>query len=130
VTTSWCGPIGCGSGWSVQVGAAHDLSLTQLRLLAILTDHEPRMADLAAHLGLDRSSVTGLVDRATARGLVERFADPDDGRASRVRLTDAGRTLARRGRAEVAPWFEDRFAPLSVGERRRLRDLLQRVLAQ
>ena len=33
-----------------QVAAAHDMSLTQLRVLAILRDRQPRMAELAAHL--------------------------------------------------------------------------------
>ena len=52
------------------VAAEHDLSLTQLALLAILRDREPTMAELAGYLGLDRSSVSGLVDRAEKRGLV------------------------------------------------------------
>ena len=51
-----------------RVAAEHDLSLTQLRVLAILRDREPTMAELATHLGLERSSVSGLIDRAvTAR---------------------------------------------------------------
>ncbi len=52
-----------------QVAAAHDLSLTQLRVLAILRDREPKMTELADYLGLDRSSVSGLIDRAEAGGL-------------------------------------------------------------
>ncbi len=38
-----------------KVGARHDVSLTQMRLLGILRDREPRMLDLADHLGLDKS---------------------------------------------------------------------------
>ncbi len=53
--------------------AAHGMSLVQLRLLGLLRDRTPAMAELAAHLELDKSSVTGLVDRAERRGLVERF---------------------------------------------------------
>lgn len=84
-----------------EVGAAHDLSLTQVRLLAILDDRELRMSDLARHLGLDRSSVTGLIDRAVERGYVVRRRDPGDARAALVTLTAAGRSLAVRGRAEI-----------------------------
>ena len=47
-----------------ELAAEHDLSLTQLRLLAILRDREPTMLDLARHLKLTKSSVTGLIDRA------------------------------------------------------------------
>ena len=53
-----------------RVAAEHDLSLTQVRVLAILRDREPTMAELADYLGLERSSVSGLIDRAVRRGLV------------------------------------------------------------
>jgi hypothetical protein len=36
-----------------RVAAEHDLSLTQLRVLAILRDREPTMAELAGYLGLE-----------------------------------------------------------------------------
>jgi DNA-binding MarR family transcriptional regulator len=75
------------------VAARHDLSLTQLRVLGILRDRTLRMSELADYLGLDRSTVTGLVDRAQARGLVERVRDPADGRAARVALTPAAHEL-------------------------------------
>ncbi len=77
-----------------QVAAEHDLSLTQLRVLAILRDRQPRMTELATHLGLERSSVSGLIDRAAGRGLVRREVSSDDGRAVRVSLTPAGQRLA------------------------------------
>ena len=55
-----------------RVAAEHDLSLTQLRVLAILRDRTPTMTELATHLGLERSSVSGLVDRGVRRGIVRR----------------------------------------------------------
>jgi len=70
---------------------AHDLSTSQLRLLGILRDREPEMLELAGHLGVDKSSVSGLVDRAAARGLVERVPSATDRRRIAVRLTEAGR---------------------------------------
>jgi DNA-binding MarR family transcriptional regulator len=84
-----------------KVAAAHDLSLTQLRTLAILRSHSPRMSELADYLGLDRSTVSGLVDRAVARGLVRRVVDDADRRSSRLELTAAGRELAIIGAEEV-----------------------------
>ncbi len=53
-----------------EVAAEHDLSLTQLRVLGILRDREPTMAELATFTGLERSTISGLIDRAAARGLV------------------------------------------------------------
>ena len=84
-----------------KVAATHDLSLTQLRTLAILRRHSPRMSELADYLGLDRSTVSGLVDRAVARGLVRRVVDDADRRSSRLELTAAGRELATIGAEEV-----------------------------
>ena len=50
-----------------KVAAEHDLSLTQLRLLGVLRDRQPTMTQLAEFLGLDKSSVSGLVERAVQR---------------------------------------------------------------
>jgi MarR family transcriptional regulator, lower aerobic nicotinate degradation pathway regulator len=75
------------------VGARHDLSLTQVRLLGILRDRTVGMAEVARYLGLDKSSVTGLVRRAEGRGLVVRTPSPDDGRVVLVGVTSAARDL-------------------------------------
>lgn len=111
-------------GIVAKVAAGHDLSLTQFRLLAILRDRSPRLSEVADYLGLDRSSVSGLVDRAVARGLIERTADPDDRRASRLDLTDAGRELARVGEEEVRAGVAPLFSRLGAQERTQLMRLL------
>jgi DNA-binding MarR family transcriptional regulator len=112
-----------------RVAAAHDLSLTQLRLMAILRDREPGMAELADYLGLERSSVSGLIDRAVARGLVRRAASRDDGRAVRVRLTAEGRRMAAVGAQEASALLLPMLGELSPGEQARLGVLLGAVLA-
>lgn len=113
-----------------QVAAAHDLSLTQLRVLAILRDREPRMAELAGHLGLERSSVSGLVDRAARRGLMRRDASADDGRAVVVRLTPSGHDLAATLTDEVAALIAPMTDRLAAADRRRLAGLLRKLLGQ
>jgi MarR family transcriptional regulator, lower aerobic nicotinate degradation pathway regulator len=111
-----------------QAAAAHDLSLTQLRVLGILRDREPKMAELAAFLGLDRSSVSGLIDRAVKRGLVRRAASDDDGRAVRVSLTADGKRLAREVTAEVGGLLEPMTDKLRPADRKRLTVLLGQLL--
>ncbi|WP_328648709.1 MarR family transcriptional regulator [Amycolatopsis sp. NBC_00348] len=111
-----------------RAAAAHDLSLTQLRALAILRDRTPKMAELADYLGLDRSSVTGLIDRAVKRGLVRREASEDDGRAVRVGLTEEAQRLARKLEAEVAGLLAPLTRDLTPAERTRLGTLLGRML--
>lgn len=111
-----------------QVAAEHDLSLTQLRVLAILRDHQPKMAELAAHLGLERSSVSGLIDRAVARGLVRRDASDDDGRAVRVTFTAAGERLAGQLSEKIAAQIAPMTARLTPADQTRLGALLNRLL--
>jgi MarR family transcriptional regulator, lower aerobic nicotinate degradation pathway regulator len=111
-----------------RVAAEHDLSLTQLRVLAILRDREPTMAELADYLGLERSSVSGLIDRAVKRGLVRRDASEDDGRAVRVSLTPDGRRLASVGAQEIGELLEPMTGQLSQAERNRLSLLLGKLM--
>jgi DNA-binding MarR family transcriptional regulator len=86
--------------------AEYDLSVPATRLLGVLRDREPTMQELARLLELDKSSVTGLVDRAERRGLVARAPSPTDRRAVLVSLTPEGRSLmsgaAERFGADVA----------------------------
>jgi DNA-binding MarR family transcriptional regulator len=45
---------------------------------------------------LSQPALSRLVDRLAERGLIERAADPEDGRGVRLALTEAGRELQRR----------------------------------
>ncbi|MGV9616621.1 MarR family winged helix-turn-helix transcriptional regulator [Nocardia xishanensis] len=84
-----------------RIGSEHDLSLTQLRLLGLLRDRRPRMTDLAAFLGLDKSTMSGLVERAERRGLVARGKSPQDRRVVDVFITPMGSELAQRIQEEI-----------------------------
>src|SRR3984885_3215950 len=111
-----------------EVAAEHDLSLTQLRVLGILRDREPTMADLAAYTGLERSTMSGLIERATQRGLVAKIPDPTDGRCVRVRLTPQARPLERQITASVSERVTPLLENLSGSEQKRLTALLTKVL--
>ena|SRR5208282_6196105 len=111
-----------------RTAAKHDLSLTQLRVLAILRDREPTMAELATHLGLERSSVSGLIDRAGRRGLVRRDASNEDGRAVRISLTPDGQRLASLLTEEIGDFITPMTRRISPADQKRLRILLTKVL--
>lgn len=111
-----------------RLAAEHDLSLTQLRVLAILRDRRVRMSTLADHLGLERSTLSGLVDRAERRNLVQRAPNRTDGRAVDVLLTTEGARLARRLTLEVRRSLTPMTGSLTPTEQRRLRILLERLL--
>ena len=80
----------------------HGLSAAQGRLLGILRTREPRMSEVADLLGLDKSSVSGLVARAETKGLVQRMEDAGDRRSSRVALTEEGREAGTRLAVDLA----------------------------
>ena len=113
-----------------RVATEHDLSLTQLRVLGILRDREPTMAELATYLGLERSTVSGLVDRAVQRGLVRKKADPADGRSVRVSLATEAKRLVAPIIAEIGELMEPLTGRLSRSEQTRLIALLAKVLDQ
>ncbi|MFC0438429.1 MarR family winged helix-turn-helix transcriptional regulator [Kutzneria buriramensis] len=110
-----------------RICAEHDLSLTLLRVLAILWDRRLRVTALADYLGLDKSSTTGMVGRAEKRGLLRRAPSPHDGRAVDVFITPAGAELAERIRSDVARALAPMTDELTHAEQRRLQALLQRV---
>ncbi|MCR9243698.1 MAG: MarR family transcriptional regulator [bacterium] len=57
----------------------------------IALDEGTRITELASKLGVSKQAVGQLVDDLEAMGIVQRAADPADGRAKRVHFTAAGR---------------------------------------
>ncbi|EON90895.1 transcriptional regulator, MarR family protein [Marinobacter lipolyticus SM19] len=68
------------------------ISVTQVgALLLVAGDEGCLLKDLARHLNLNNSALTGLAGRMEHKGLLERRPCDHDGRASRLYLTDLGR---------------------------------------
>ncbi|MGW5351589.1 MarR family winged helix-turn-helix transcriptional regulator [Streptomyces sp. NPDC004031] len=113
-----------------RVAAEYDLSVIQARLLGILRDRRPGMLELARHLGLDKSSMTGLVSRAEKRGLVRREPSPHDGRAVLVALTPEGRALTDHAATAIAARITALTSPLTQQERALLPALAAKLLPE
>jgi DNA-binding MarR family transcriptional regulator len=97
------------------------LSLTAAATLTTLERSGPRrLTSLAAAEGVTQPAMTQLVGRLEVSGLVERCADPDDGRVVRVQLTDAGRDLVARRRAARAERLSGLLATLSPADQEAL----------
>lgn len=111
-----------------KIGADNDLSLTLIRVLGILWDRRPRMAELADHLGLKKSTMTGLIDRAEQRGLVARAPNAEDDRAIDVFLTRKGAALVERLRAQGLQALAPLTERLNASDQKLLTDLLWRML--
>jgi MarR family transcriptional regulator, organic hydroperoxide resistance regulator len=99
-------------------------------VLAALTVEPGRtQLALAYDLGLDKTTLTSLLDRLEAGGLIIRNLDPHDRRARIPELTDTGRRIQAavtraRDRAEA-----ELLSALSQDEQHLLRALLTRLAA-
>jgi DNA-binding MarR family transcriptional regulator len=111
-----------------EIANQHDLSVIQTRLLTALRDREPTMNALGRQLGLDKSSISGLVDRAERRGLVTRTVSPTDRRAFQVSMTDAGRALLHQVTTRFAERIETLTADLPTTDRTELSRLATHIV--
>ncbi|WP_240659629.1 MarR family transcriptional regulator [Streptomyces sp. WAC 01529] len=78
----------------IRLPALQTLSFTTLSVLDTLNSRGPtRLTKLAKTEQISQPGLTQLVTRLEQDGLVERRADPTDGRAVLVHITDAGRQV-------------------------------------
>lgn len=83
--------------------------------------------ELGAKTLITKGTLTGVVDRLEARGIVRRIASPADARSTVVQLTRKGeREFERVFHAHVAH-VKRAFAVLGVGDMDRLDELLARL---
>ncbi|MDO5618952.1 MarR family winged helix-turn-helix transcriptional regulator [Kocuria sp.] len=76
-----------------QLQADSGLSLQDYEVLVTLNEADAgscRITELATMLEWERSRMSHHLNRMDKRGLIRRYACPDDGRAQLVELTDAG----------------------------------------
>ncbi len=106
----------------------HNLGPAGGILLLTLADLEPApIKDVVHAMQRDKSQLTRSLHALERKGLVERHADPADGRAVLLTLTQEGRRTAARLNEAVAEVLDGLLSPLSVQERAELKALLARV---
>ncbi|QLQ36998.1 MarR family winged helix-turn-helix transcriptional regulator [Micromonospora robiginosa] len=106
----------------------HGLTYPQYLVLLVLWergDDAPTVSELGARLRLDSGTLSPLLKRLEAAGLVVRTRSAADERRVEVGLTDAGRAL--RERMEDVPLRVARSTGLTEAELVGLRDTLTRV---
>ncbi|MBU4466254.1 MAG: MarR family transcriptional regulator [Actinobacteria bacterium] len=105
--------------------AEYDVLLTVTRS----TDMVARLRDVTGNMLISQPSVSRLVDRMAARGLISKCSDPDDGRGALVRATAEGadrfRTVAMRHGRSIA----ERMSHLSDDELAQLKSLTTKLRA-
>jgi DNA-binding MarR family transcriptional regulator len=112
--------------------AGGELSPTLSAALATIARHGPLTpSELATRERVQRPTATRLLARLEAPGLVERTADPVDGRSSLVAVTPAGEALLAEVRTRKDAYLARRLRALSPEERATLRhatEILERLL--
>ncbi|WP_426187254.1 MarR family winged helix-turn-helix transcriptional regulator [Microbacterium sp. TWP3-1-2b2] len=100
-----------------------------IRMLeALAAASEPlSVSALGEAVGVDQPRASRLVQQGVQRGLVQREADPDDARRTRIALTDAGRKIARGMRGERREVLSKALESFTEDESRELARLLSKL---
>ncbi|MFS0735165.1 MarR family transcriptional regulator [Microbacterium sp. 1P10UB] len=101
----------------------YDVLLTVTRS----ADMTARLRDVTANMLISQPSVSRLVDRMAARGLVTKCPDPEDGRGALVRATEEGTKIFRRLATAHGRSIADRMSALTDEELVQLRDLTAKL---
>jgi DNA-binding MarR family transcriptional regulator len=110
--------------------ASLGLTYPQYLVMLVLWEREPQtVGALGAHLYLDSGTLTPLLKRMEAAGLVSRQRDPLDERRVSVSLTEAGRQLRQKA-LHVPETMASGYEPEGLDELRETVRALVSVLAQ
>jgi DNA-binding MarR family transcriptional regulator len=100
----------------------------ELAILLLLDAREPEsQQQVAGRLGVDRTTMVGLIDALEAKGLVARRPDAADRRRNVIELTATGRRTLRRATRASDQAERRLLAGLDPAEAAQLRDLLSRI---
>ncbi|MDF1728866.1 MAG: MarR family transcriptional regulator [Sulfitobacter sp.] len=105
----------------------HNTTLPRFDVMSALSRHPEglKMSQLSGVLRVSNGNVTGIADRLSEEGLVERIAVPGDRRATLLRLTKAGQAqFAAQARAHEE-WIDDLLGGVTPDEARRMAARLQ-----
>lgn len=110
-----------------EVASRHGLTGPQLTVVKMLeTLGDLSLSRLSEKIRAQNSTVTGIVDRMEADGLVERSRGADDRRVYKIRLSARGQKIARA--VSITPWelLHDAVARLPAADK----DNLLRILGK
>ena len=109
--------------------ASLGLTTPKMRALAVLSVVEgPLIRELAVYAITDPSTLSRALDQLERDGLIRREADPADSRATRVRITEAGRTAFDTLWPRMAEANARMFRGIPEDERRAFVATLQKML--
>ncbi|GAA3541462.1 MarR family transcriptional regulator [Kribbella ginsengisoli] len=110
---------------NIRLPAIQRLSFTTLSVLHTLATVGPqRLSELTASEQVTQPAITQIVTKLEREGLVERRADPSDGRAVLVHITGAGAAVVRGRQEERMVRLTELAERLTPAERSRIQAAL------
>ncbi len=101
----------------------------QPEILDYLTSHgDCSQRELAEHLGVTPASIATSIKRMSKAGFIERSADKDDRRINRLRITETGENVFKKGRAECDKIDRTMFSGFSQEEISSFSNMLSRIV--
>jgi DNA-binding MarR family transcriptional regulator len=106
-----------------------DLTPPQFSVVAKLAEIGPTSQNYLGRLiSFDQATIKGIVDRLSARGIVELCPDPSDKRRRAVVLTETGEKLAQKAVKIAAEITKKTVEPLTNIERQALVRILKKLI--
>lgn len=79
-----------------------DLTAVQAMILGFLHEEDRiTSVELGSRAGLDSATLTGILDRLEAAGLIERKGNPEDRRSIHIHLTQKGKEVAKQAASTI-----------------------------
>ncbi len=105
-----------------------DLTPTQFAALAKISERGEVSQNLLGRMtAMDPATIQGVIQRLMARGLIDRRPDPNDRRATLLRLSTPGRTLTREAIRRAHRVSNAVLEPMSPDERAAMTGLLRKL---
>ncbi len=110
----------------------HNTTLPRFDVMSALSRHPEglKMSQLSGVLRVSNGNVTGIADRLSDEGLVERIPVPGDRRAMMLRLTPEGAAQFARQAQAHEDWINEKLRGISSEEARAMAARLQAFAAQ
>jgi DNA-binding MarR family transcriptional regulator len=114
-----------GELYTKELNKKYQVSAPQLNCLLALYEHGPlSLSQLAKHVMVKSSTVTGIIDRLELKGLVRRLRNAPDRRMITIELTEAGNQLAQHAPSPIQQKIVDGLKRLPKNEVEKIVDAL------
>ncbi len=105
-----------------------DAQFNVLMLLKYQSEHgEMNQTNLGSKLLVNRSNVTGLIDRMEQAGWVQRTPDPSDRRVHIVKISSSGRRILEKAEKMYFNGVKKVMSSLSENDQKRLCSIMEKI---